>query len=106
MKKARKLKTTGTVHDTPTGFDFEIDPPLGLRKAVRYRCLDCCAGSPHEVRLCPSSGCALWPFRMGRGIADKDGTVTTRERSPKQREVAQQNAQKMLAAKSKKKTAT
>jgi hypothetical protein len=41
---------------------------------------------------------------MGRGIADKDGNVTTRERSLKQREVAQQNAQKMLAAKSKKKT--
>ena len=33
--------------------------------ALRARCLDCCAGSANEVRLCVSVGCPAWPFRMG-----------------------------------------
>jgi hypothetical protein len=33
--------------------------------ALRKRCIDCCAGTPHEVRLCASVDCASWPFRMG-----------------------------------------
>jgi len=35
-------------------------------KAIRLKCLDCCAGSRKEVRLCPVRDCPLWPFRMGR----------------------------------------
>lgn len=38
-------------------------PPL---KTIRAKCLDCCAGSAHEVRECASTNCPLWPFRMGR----------------------------------------
>ena len=34
-------------------------------KALRLRCVDCCAGSAHEVRLCVSVTCPSWPFRMG-----------------------------------------
>ena len=34
-------------------------------QALRERCLDCCLGSPQEVRLCVSVACASWPFRMG-----------------------------------------
>ena len=34
-------------------------------KALRLRCLDCCCGSPREVRLCPAVDCPAWPFRMG-----------------------------------------
>ena len=34
-------------------------------KALRLRCLDCCGGSPNEVRLCSAVACASWPFRMG-----------------------------------------
>ena len=33
--------------------------------AIRAKCLDCCAGSPHEVRLCVAITCPAWPFRMG-----------------------------------------
>ena len=103
MHQEKKLKVRGVIHDTPTGFNFEIDPPLSLRKAARLRCLDCCAGSAHEVRMCPCVGCGLWPHRVGRGIADKNGNVTTKQRSPAQREAARRNVKKMLA-KSKKKT--
>ncbi|SVE37340.1 uncharacterized protein METZ01_LOCUS490194 [marine metagenome] len=35
-------------------------------KAMRAKCLDCCCGSPKEVRLCPVIECALYPYRFGR----------------------------------------
>lgn len=35
-------------------------------KAIRAKCLDCCCGSAHEVRLCVCTDCTLWPFRLGR----------------------------------------
>ena len=34
-------------------------------KALRGRCLDCCCGSPTEVRKCVAVDCPSWPFRMG-----------------------------------------
>jgi len=33
-------------------------------KALRLRCVDCCAASAHELRLCVSVTCPSWPFRM------------------------------------------
>jgi hypothetical protein len=35
-----------------------------LLRAMRARCLDCCAGQPNEVRLCTAVHCPLWPYRM------------------------------------------
>ena len=35
-------------------------------KAIRAKCLDCCCGSPEEVRQCPCENCALYPFRLGK----------------------------------------
>lgn len=35
-------------------------------KAIRARCIDCCAGQMHEVRLCPAVDCPLWEYRMGK----------------------------------------
>ena len=34
-------------------------------KAIRLKCLDCCCGSAHEVKLCPVEKCPLWRYRMG-----------------------------------------
>jgi hypothetical protein len=39
--------------------------PMSPMAALRKRCLDCCAGNPHEVRLCAAVKCPSWPFRMG-----------------------------------------
>ncbi len=39
--------------------------PMSPLKAIRARCLDCCAEQPSEVRLCIAVGCPNWPFRMG-----------------------------------------
>lgn len=33
--------------------------------AMRAKCIDCCGGSPTEVRRCTSVSCPLWPFRFG-----------------------------------------
>lgn len=35
-------------------------------KAIREKCLDCCCGSSHEVKLCTAERCALHPFRLGK----------------------------------------
>jgi hypothetical protein len=34
--------------------------------AIRAKCLDCCGGSPSEVRLCVAVTCPNWPFRTGK----------------------------------------
>ena len=41
-------------------------------KAIRLKCLDCCAGQAAEVRKCPAESCPLWRFRMGREIKDEN----------------------------------
>ena len=35
-------------------------------KAIRAKCLDCCADQVKEIRECPIEKCSLWPYRMGR----------------------------------------
>jgi hypothetical protein len=39
--------------------------PISPLKALRLRCIDCCADQPSEVRLCTAVTCPSWPFRMG-----------------------------------------
>ena len=61
---------------------FRAQNPL---KAIREKCLDCCCGSPSEVRKCVATDCAIWPFRMGANPFRKK-----RELSPQQkREMAE-----------------
>lgn len=35
-------------------------------KAIRLKCLDCCCGSSHEVKLCAATNCPLYPYRLGK----------------------------------------
>lgn len=37
-------------------------------KAIRQKCLQCSAGSMHEVRLCSVAGYALYDFRFGHKL--------------------------------------
>ena len=39
-------------------------------KAIRLKCIDCCAGNMAEVRKCPAEQCPLWRYRMGKEIRD------------------------------------
>ena len=41
-------------------------PKKPLLKAIREKCLDCCAQQYAEVRLCTIADCPLWPYRMGK----------------------------------------
>lgn len=34
-------------------------------RAIRAKCLECCAGQTTEVRLCTLKNCPLHPYRMG-----------------------------------------
>jgi hypothetical protein len=52
-------------------------------KAIRVFCLSCVGESSTEVRLCPSTKCALHPFRFG-----KNPYRTKRELTEEQREAA------------------
>lgn len=57
-------------------------------KAIRLKCLDCCAGQRTEVEKCTARQCALFPFRLG-----KNPFRTKRELSGEERErLAQQLA--------------
>jgi len=57
-------------------------------KAMRAKCVDCCAGQVKEIRVCPITGCALWPYRMGkRPIAEKRAPKV--EGQPLEREVTE-----------------
>ena len=47
---------------------------IGRAKAIRLKCIDCCAGQASEVRKCPSTLCALWRFRMGREVKEEAST--------------------------------
>lgn len=51
--------------------------------AIRAMCLQCMGGSPHEVRLCVSSTCPLFAFRMGT-----DPWREKREMTEEQRQAA------------------
>ncbi len=46
----------------------EILTPM---KAIRAKCLDCMCGQVNEVRLCPSTDCPLYPYRMGHNPSRK-----------------------------------
>lgn len=39
---------------------------LTYKLAVRAACLQCCCGSPSEVKNCTITTCALHPFRLGK----------------------------------------
>ena len=43
-------------------------------KAIRAKCLDCCAGQSGEVKLCPAEKCPLYPYRFGH--RPKEGNYT------------------------------
>jgi len=45
-------------------------------RAVRLKCLDCCLGQAHEVRLCPCKDCPLYPYRFGRKPKDQRPDMT------------------------------
>jgi hypothetical protein len=50
----------------PEEFEAMGHQRMSPMKAIRAKCLDCCAGSANEVRLCVAMTCPSWPFRTGK----------------------------------------
>lgn len=78
--------------DSLTGFDFRTDPPLTRAKAIRAKCLECNRLSSAEVKVCHIYDCAIWPYRLGKGVCtDPEGEIVkTKAVSESQREHARQ----------------
>jgi len=68
--------------------------PIPVLKAIRAKCLDCCADHPSLVADCHITTCALHPFRMG-----KNPFRAMREMSDEQRAAAAERLRKAREAK-------
>lgn len=44
-------------------------------KAIRLKCLDCCAYNHSEVKRCEVTMCPLWPFRTGHRVKKQEITL-------------------------------
>lgn len=66
-------------------------------KAIRTKCLDCCAGQYSEVKMCPCTTCPLYDFRLGKNPNRKPRNLTE-----EQREALRERARKAQAARKKK----
>lgn len=41
-------------------------------QAIREKCKDCTCDQHREIRECPITTCALWPYRMGKRPTKED----------------------------------
>lgn len=53
---------------------------MSVLKAIRAKCLDCCAEQPSLVRECELTACALHPYRMGRNPFRKKREMSDEQR--------------------------
>lgn len=68
-------------HETLTGYDFTVDNALRPRAAMRKKCLEC-ATTSENVRKCHIVDCALWPYRMGKGVTkDPEGRELIKQKT-------------------------
>lgn len=58
----------------------KMDIPTPI-KAIRLKCLDCCAGSSHEVKLCPIQDCPLYSYRFGKLPLEKKRKLTDEQKA-------------------------
>lgn len=55
------------------------NPNSPLQRIKKY-CLGC-AGTAHEVRICPVENCPLWPMRFGRNSLAPKREMTEEQRA-------------------------
>ena len=53
-----------------------LNTKTALFKAIRKKCLDCCAWQPSEITKCNIPECALYPYRFGK-VEDEIQTPKT-----------------------------
>jgi hypothetical protein len=50
-------------------------------KAIKDKCLDCCAGNSYEVNKCPCEDCPLFIYRFGMYLSTRNKRKIKRQRS-------------------------
>lgn len=85
IKMRARKPTALAVWSVNGGITIEEEKLTPL-KAIRAKCLDCCCGSTHEVKLCPADDCPLHEYRFGKN------KNLSRKLSDKQRELLSQYA--------------
>jgi hypothetical protein len=70
-----------------------------LLRAIRARCLDCCADQPNEVRLCTAVTCPLWPYRMATDPWRKEPSEAQREQGRRMARKTADDASEAFSAK-------
>ncbi len=83
-----KLKRTGEIHDTLTGYDFRVDDKLSPMKAIRVKCVECQGGGTKQVRNCEISDCTLWPYRSGKTGRKRATSSHGLEKTPQIKELS------------------
>ena len=63
-------------------------------KAIRAKCLECSCENVNEVRECPITDCALYPFRFGKNPY-RTKRELSEERKARQIEVLQKAREKI-----------
>lgn len=49
-------------------------------EAIKSKCLDCCCGQKTEVKLCTSTSCPLYEFRLGKNPNRKSRELTDEQK--------------------------
>jgi hypothetical protein len=68
-------------HTFWNGKESTITKDLYPIKAIRQKCLECSAGSPNEVAICPIQTCALYPFRFGKDPSRKKVVLSDEQKA-------------------------
>ena len=65
-----------------------------LLKSVRKKCLECSGDSRQEVKECPITSCALYPYRLGRNPNRKGRELTEEQKLAAKERLAKARARK------------
>lgn len=57
-----------------------VETPVTFSKAIRLKCLDCCAGLVLEVKECTTTTCPLYLFRSGRNKSKPRAPISEEQR--------------------------
>jgi len=98
--KAPKLKLSGHIYDTVTGFDFTKDQPIRPLRAIRLKCTECQGGNKEDIRDCSLSDCTLWPYRHGKRV-EIDRTKVEGLQIKNRKPMTEEHKQKLSAGRAK-----
>ena len=84
--------------DEVTGLEFLGEEITSAQKAIRAKCLDCCAYQKEEVKLCTCCTCPLWPFRMGKNPYKKKKEFTEEQLAERRSRMQKLHAAKKAKA--------